>query len=239
MWSPLDPVVTEDAAPIRAATELGGLGGKRLGFVDNSKLNADLFLSRVTGELAGRFGAVIGPVIRKYAPKDYLDEAHLAELGKCDAVVQCFGDCGTSTSVSVADAVELERRGIPTVTVFSTAFAQAAQNQAAGRGMRHLRLVKVPHPMHTAARAVVAERADKVVESIVGRLTRELVEETNGVATLAAMTAVDDDHELFFERGRTDGLPVVMPTAEKVARMVAAAGRPADDIIGPIPPRGR
>src|SRR5713101_8044532 len=239
MRSPLDPVVTEEAAPIRAAAELGGLGGKRLGFVDNRKLNADLFLSRVTGALVGRFGAVIGPVIRKYAPKDYLGEAHLTELAACDAVVQCFGDCGTSTSVSVADAVELERRGIPTVTVFSTAFAQAARNQAEGRGMRALHLVTVPHPMHTAARAVVAERADKAVESIVGRLTRELVEETNGVATLAAMTAVDDDHELFFERGRTDGLPVVMPTAEKVARMVAAAGRPAEDIIGPIPPRWR
>src|SRR5258708_7953875 len=131
------------------------------------------------------------------------------------------------------------RRGIPTVTVFSTVFARAARNQAEGRGMRALHLVTVPHPMHTAPRAVVAERADKAVESIVGRLTREFVEETNGVATLAAMTAVDDDHELFFERGRTDGLPVVMPTAEKVARMVAAAGRPAEEIIGPIPPRWR
>jgi hypothetical protein len=235
----LDPTVAEDSPPIPPAPRLGDLASKRLGFVDNSKLNADLFLSRIAAELAGRFGVVVGPVIRKFAPKDYLSEANIAELAKCDAVVQCFGDCGTSTSVSVADAVELERRGIPTVTVFSTAFAQAARNQAEGRGMRALHLVTVPHPMHTAPRAVVAERADKAVESIVGRLTREFVEETNGVATLAAMTAADDDQELFFERGRTDGLPVVTPTAEKVARMVAAAGRPAEHIIGPIPPRWR
>src|SRR5262250_2209220 len=188
---------------------------------------------------APRLGAVVGPIIRKFAPKDYLSDANIAELAKCDAVVQCFGDCGTSTSVSVADAVELERRGIPTVTVFSTAFARAARNQAEGRGMRALHLVTVPHPMHTAPRAVVAERADKAVESIVGRLTHEVLEETNGVATLAATAAADDDQELFFERGRTDGLPVVTPTAEKVARMVAAAGRPAEDIIGPIPPRWR
>src|SRR5713226_9053103 len=203
MRSLLDPVVTEDAAPIRAAAELGGLGGKRLGFVDNSKLNADLFLSRITGELVGRFGAVIGPVIRKYAPKDYLDEAHLTELAKCDAVVQCFGDCGTSTSVSVADAVELERRGIPTVTVFSAAFAGAACNQAAGRGMQQLPLVQVPHPMHTAPRAVVTERARNVIESIVDRLTREPIGETDGSTAAAASTAADDDQELFFERGWT------------------------------------
>src|SRR5262249_62081518 len=64
-------------------------------------------------------------------------------------------------------------------------------------------------------------------------------EETNAVTTLGAMTAAEDEEELFFERGRTDGLPVVTPTAEKVARMVAAAGRPSEKIIGPIPPRWR
>ncbi len=235
----LDPVVAEEASPIPAAAGLAGLGGKRLGFVDNSKLNADLFLSRLTGELAGRFGAVIGPVVRKNAPKDHLGEGELAELAECDAVVQCFGDCGTSTSVSVADAVELERRGVPTVTVFSTAFAKAACNQAAGRGMRGLRLVKVPHPMHTAPRAVVTERADHAVEVVVDRLTRAAVEEATGPTAAAATAAAGDDQELAFERGWTDGLPVVTPTAAKVARMVAAAGRPADAVVGPIPPRWR
>src|SRR5215472_4560311 len=239
MLSALDPTVTEESSPVPSAPRLGDLGNKRLGFVNNSKLNADLFLARVTAALAGRFGAVVGPIIRKAAPKDHLSEANIAELAKCDAVVQCFGDCGTSTSVSVADAVELERQGVPTVTVFSTAFADAARNQAAGRGMRCLRLVKVPHPMHTAPRHVVTERADNAVQGIVERLTSDAVEQPSKAATAAATTGGDDDQELFFERGWTDGLPVVTPTADKVGRMVTAAARPADDIIGPIPPRWR
>ena len=103
--------------------------------------------------LVDRFGIVAGPTIRKAAPKDRLAEKDLSAIAACAAVVQCFGDCGTSTSMSVADAVEIERRGIPAVTVFSTAFAGAARIQAAGRGMPDLRLVKIPHPMHTAARA--------------------------------------------------------------------------------------
>src|SRR5215468_10578348 len=173
MTHAFDPLVTDEAAPVRPAPRLGGLGGKRVGFVDNSKVNADLFLSRLKGELTTRFGAVLGPAIRKLAPKDHLGDADFAALSQCDAVVQCFGDCGTSTSVSVADAVELERRGVLTVTVFSTAFADAARNQAAGRGMRSLHLVKVPHPMHTAPRAAVTERADAAVGAIVERLTRE------------------------------------------------------------------
>jgi len=235
----LNPVVGEEAAAVAAAPRLRSVASKRLGFVDNSKLNADLFLAHVTAELSGRFGAVIGPIVRKLAPKDCLSTADFAELSKCDAVVQCFGDCGTSTSVSVADAVELERRGVPTVTVFSTAFADAARNQAAGRGMRSLRLVKVPHPMHTAPRPVVAERADKAVHGIVERLISDAVDLPDGATTAPAIAAEDDDQELFFGRGWTDGLPVVMPTAEKVARMVAAADRPADGIVGPIPPRWR
>src|SRR5215471_10436751 len=218
----LNPVVGEEAAAVAAAPRLRSVASKRLGFVDNSKLNADLFLAHVTAELSGRFGAVIGPIVRKLAPKDCLSTADFAELSKCDAVVQCFGDCGTSTSVSVADAVELERRGVPTVTVFSTAFADAARNQAAGRGMRNLHLVKVPHPMHTAPRAVVTERADAAVATIVERLTREAVENATNRSGAEAAAAAGDDQELFFERGRTDGLPVVTPTAEKVARMVAA-----------------
>jgi len=239
MRLPLNPVASEETSTVLAAPRLPSVASKRVGFIDNSKVNADLFLAHVRSELTGRFGAVTGPIIRKLAPKDYLSAADVAELSKCDAVVQCFGDCGTSTSVSVADAVELERRGVPTVTVFSTAFADAARNQAAGRGMRCLRLVKVPHPMHTAPRHVVTERADNAVQSILERLTSDAVEQPNRTATAAAMTASDDDQELFFERGWTDGLPVVTPTADKVGRMVAAAARPADDMIGPIPPRWR
>jgi len=239
MTHPLDPLVSDEAPLVRPAPRLGDLGGKRVGFVDNSKVNADLFLSRLKLELTGRFGALPGPAIRKLAPKDHLSDADFAALAECDAVVQCFGDCGTSTSVSVADAVELERRGVPTVTVFSTAFADAARNQAAGRGMRNLHLVKVPHPMHTAPRAVVTERADAAVDTIVERLTREAVENATNRSGAEAAAAAGDDQELFFARGWTDGLPVVTPTAEKVAAMIAAGGRPAEQTIGPIPPRWR
>src|SRR6202035_5300398 len=137
----------------------------------NSKCNADLFIKRLCHQFGDRYAVVPGPIVRKLAPKDRLSEADLSRLAQCDAVVLCFGDCGTSTSINVADAVEIERRGIPTAAVFSTAFAEAARKQAAGRGLAELPLVKIPHPMHTAQRSVVAERADAVVGALVERLT--------------------------------------------------------------------
>ena len=164
--------MTTEHPAIASALPLSALAGQRIAFVDNSKVNADLFLTRISQMLVDRFGIVAGPVIRKAAPKDRLADRDLGEIAACQAVVQCFGDCGTSTSMSVADAVEIERRGVPTVTVFSTAFAKAARIQAAGRGMPDLRLVRIPHPMHTASRAQVRERADTVIDALVERLTR-------------------------------------------------------------------
>jgi hypothetical protein len=183
---------------------------------------------------------VAGPLVRKAAPKDPLSDLDLANLAVCDAVVQCFGDCGTSTSISVADAVEIERRGIPTVTVFSSAFAEAARAQAAGRGMPDLPLARIPHPMHMAERHVVAERADAVIDTLIERLTSRGASAAPDAATGRFDGANNlDDQELFFARGWTDGLPVVIPTAEKVAAMVAASGRGAAELIGPVPPRWR
>ena len=156
----LIPVVTQQAsaAAVRPAPRAGDLRGKHVGLIDNSKLNADLFLGRLAEILTDRFGAIVTHKIRKFAPKDHLTKSDFAKLAECDAVVLCFGDCGTSTSINVADAVELERLGVPTVTVFSTAFADAARIQAEGRGMDNLHLVRIPHPMHTAPRQVIGAR---------------------------------------------------------------------------------
>src|SRR5215471_4141687 len=40
------------------------------------------------------------------------------------------------------------------------------------------------------------------------------------------------------EAGCTDGLPVVPPTSERVAAMMAFADLDADIVLGPVPPRG-
>src|SRR5258708_20924454 len=96
----LEPVVTTEHPIVPAAGPVADLEGRRVGFVDNSKGNADLFLSRVAQMLVERFGIVAGPMIRKAAPKDRLTEKDLADIASCSAVVLCFGDCGTSTSMS-------------------------------------------------------------------------------------------------------------------------------------------
>jgi hypothetical protein len=45
-----------------------------------------------------------------------------------------------------------------------------------------------------------------------------------------------DDIERWFDRGVTDGLPVVPPTRERVERMLAATSRPREALVANVPP---
>lgn len=42
--------------------------------------------------------------------------------------------------------------------------------------------------------------------------------------------------ENYFEKGLTDGLPVVPPYPEAVEKMIAASGRPSEEVLGKVPP---
>ena len=50
------------------------------------------------------------------------------------------------------------------------------------------------------------------------------------------LAELDDEMELMFERGFTDGLPVVPPTEERVLRMLQGTSRAAHEIVAVVPP---
>lgn len=50
------------------------------------------------------------------------------------------------------------------------------------------------------------------------------------------VASLQDEHELIFERGWSDGLPVVPPTEERVLKMLSGTTRAPSEIIGVIPP---
>ena len=92
----LSPVIHDNTPHLPLARELASLSAARIAFVDNSKVNADLFLSRVKTLLGERYGIAVGitagNVVRKLAPKDDLSDNELQQLAQCDAVIQGFGD---------------------------------------------------------------------------------------------------------------------------------------------------
>lgn len=50
------------------------------------------------------------------------------------------------------------------------------------------------------------------------------------------LAAREDEQEALFDRGFTDGLPVVPPTEERVLRMLQGTSRKAEEIIAVVPP---
>ncbi|MEE2983491.1 MAG: thioredoxin family protein [Pseudomonadota bacterium] len=51
-----------------------------------------------------------------------------------------------------------------------------------------------------------------------------------------AIPEMEDDIEYCFERGWSDGLPLVPPTEERVYRMLQGARRRSDELLGEVPP---
>ena len=50
------------------------------------------------------------------------------------------------------------------------------------------------------------------------------------------LSALDDEAEAAFERGWSDGLPVVPPTEERVLRMLSGTSRDPAEVLGDVPP---
>ena len=59
---------------------------------------------------------------------------------------------------------------------------------------------------------------------------------TSGSPAVTAEPDVGDAIEALYARGVTDGLPVVPPTRERVARAVEASGRPGEELVALVPP---
>jgi hypothetical protein len=72
----------------------------------------------------------------------------------------------------VHDGVFFEDHGIPTATVISAEFVQAARAQADALGASEYRTVVVAHPIQPLTRDEVRALADKAFEEILARLTR-------------------------------------------------------------------
>jgi hypothetical protein len=132
--------------------------------------------------------------------------------------------------------------------VVSSEFWTLALAEAQARGVKDLPLVKVPHPVGTLSVETLRKVAESVVDAIAGKLlccndsiaTDNTISVHNGEGSATAHLSVPNDSaeifSFFFERGWTDGLPVLPPTLAAVQQMVAAGSKNADAVLGVIPP---
>ena len=118
-----------------------------------------------------------------------------------------------------------------------------ANSVAKGRDYAGLPLALVPHPIVGLTEAQIGERARAIVDRVV-----EIVSTTPALNSATAQTASEfvtlpyaasDEDGLFDEflaRGWSDGLPVILPTPERVERMLGKHAGNADQVVGSIAP---
>lgn len=169
----LDPTgeVGDKGRKYRLADRPESLNGKRIVLYSNNKQNSDHFLEGVAESIKEEYPeADISEVMYKptaSSPGDKWDLIDEAEE-EADIVLLAYGDCGSCTTYTVYDAIEFERRGIPTASFSSEKFINLGRYDALHRGAPGLPLIEFDHPIANLD-------AEEVKET---RATQDVIDET-------------------------------------------------------------
>jgi hypothetical protein len=141
--------------------------------------------------------------------------------------------------------------GVPTVALHTDIFERAVRSVARVNGMPRTRTAFVPQPvMGKTARELRAYvdgndpiTGRPVMQEIIEGLTKPFDAEDLRKVNFERATprVVDPDteenlHQLFLENNWTDQLPIILPTEERVAEMLAHTSRRPDEIVGHMRP---
>ena len=88
----LDPTDRQEEPERRAAAPLETLEGRRGGFLDNRKGNADVILEAIRQRLAGGYGMTESVTLAKWVFSAPAAPEIIDELAQCDFVVTAVGD---------------------------------------------------------------------------------------------------------------------------------------------------
>ena len=136
--------------------------------------------------------------------------------------------------------------GIPAVALHTSIFDRVVTSTARVQGLAHAPEVFVPQPvMGKSAEELRAYIEGKdpitgkpVMQEVIEGLTRGIAAEATvadrSTPRLVAPDTEDNLHKLFLENHWTDKLPIVLPTEERVAAMLAGTSHKPDKVVGNI-----
>lgn len=144
------------------------LDGVTVALLDIGKMRGDEFIDRLEALLVARGIATRRfrkPTNTRTAPVDILQEIATT----CGAVVIALSDCGSCTSCSTHDLNDLDRRGIPGVSVITEVFVEAFATQRTAIGFEGASVV-VAHPVQNRTTAELHAMAEEALPRILAAL---------------------------------------------------------------------
>lgn len=137
---------------------------------------------------------------------------------------------------------------MPIVGIATTAFKDLVTNYKYKRGMPGMRLAFVPHPITGVAAARCREylegndpvQGEPVLGRIIDGLTKPLAAADTATGMIErpipryvdAPGDADALVQYFHDNGWTDGMPIVLPTEERVAAMLKGTSHKPDEAVG-------
>jgi hypothetical protein len=156
------------------------------------------------------------------------------------------GHCSTCAPAVTTHAITVDTKfGIPAVALHTHIFDRVVASTARVQGLANAPRAFVPQPvMGKSAEELWAYVEGKdpvtgkpVMQEVIEGLTRGIAADTAAPADRSTPRLVAPDteenlHKLFLENHWTDTLPIVLPTEERVAEMLAGTSHPPDKVVG-------
>ena len=228
------------------------LRGRTVYLVDVRFMNGKSFLEEIQRVFAERMPDVKTVLRQKRGGYTEDDPELWREIAdNAGLVVMAIGHCSTCAPAVAVHCMNLEDRGIPTAPLVTTAFVDLVQAVGFKAGMPRLRFTFVPHPVSGRTgeqlRGLALGESPgaglTVIDGLVRALTAPLTaaESKTGdvdrpVPPLLGANSEDDLQAMFREAWWSDGLPVVLPTPDRVEAMLKGTKRDPREVIGRMRP---
>ncbi len=164
---------------------------------------------------------------------------------KVDAVISGNCGCGLCTVKESGSAIAAEYINIPTVTVGATSFISEIHSTGTNRGIPVLRTVEYPGAFSADSISELRQKSrDIIYPGVVKALTTQITkEEIDSYANegyrdyddVIVSGTYDMIQTYYRMNGWSDGLPVVLPTAEKIEEYLQYTPYDGDDVLGIYP----
>jgi hypothetical protein len=145
----------------------------------------------------------------------------------------------------VYDVITLEEMNKPAVALVNKDFTIDAQSAASSKGMPLIRVVAETIPCECSVMEDVEAGVTAMMDSFIAALTKPLTaqEKTPKIKELEEPSRIifkgrlEEVNHFFYNRGWSDGLPVIPPTEEAVAEMLAGTDLAPDHLVAKLEPR--
>lgn len=173
-----------------------------------------------------------------------------------DAAILGCGHCSTCAPAVTTHSITLDTKyGVPTVAMHTDRFDRVVNSVARVAGLPNAPKAFVPQPVMGKSPAELRAyvygddpiTGKPVMQEIVEGLTQAVDDMVNIEADRSLPRLLDPDteenlHTLFMDNHWTDTLPIILPTEERVAEMLAHTSHAPDEVVGRMQPtenRGR